>query len=777
MDADEKLINTRCRVMIREPWYGHMAMGLIWVESSLSWLPAEKRKFCIRISQEGIKILFNPEWVNSRSLEQLFGSIQHILNHLVALHPLRRSGRRLDVWDRACFLPSELISGPQTRQIASLQVGDMVFDRKGSPTIITGVMDRDYDGDLITLKAKYLLPISCTPEHPILAAPWRLRTTTNPKTTIKEYELARFILAGELSGCTSISGTPARSGFALVLPKLELYNTTALDLSSYIIRDVGVKNQSLALNGDLAWVMGLYVAEGSWKTADGNDGIQYSLGSHEIELGEHLAILFSSLGYSPSIDFDGSRQRVSVRSPIIAKAFGEWFGRSAHTKRVPDWLLRTDNKEVFAFFLAGYLEGDGCVAPSSSGDTVRNCGFTVSEVLAKQIQLMAFTWGVPFGISKSKRPERIIDGKVLPPEVGYQLQSDSWQANELFAQATSRRIANHFYDSGPSIYLPLMTVTRSQYCGKVHNIETIDHTYVAGNIVVHNCDMAANGPQSNPRVGYQEEGHKIILPSENLIWIPKDWPEGESAEYFYDRIMKEDPPKEDGGSGPGCCGYDSVDDHESWMETDVSADEARQMISERAKDASEKAVGNVPGHLQQLLDALKKPIVSWREETRQYLGVHVGNRRWTYARANRRNNAFGIKGISHHACAEMVVIVDTSGSISEDELRQFFTEIEAMAARCKVWVLMWDAAFQGVFCYRRGDWKKIKISGCGGTDMRAPVTYLEKHGLIKDVVVMLTDGEVGGVWPEQRAFPMLFCVTGGTTELPNWGKVIRIQVN
>lgn len=397
MDAADRLINARCRLMIREPFYGHMAMGMIWKSSSMSWLPEEKRRLGIKITGDGIKVYFYPKWVDSRTLEQLFGAVQHIMNHLVALHTIRRSGRRLDIWDRA-------------------------------------------------------------------------------------------------------------------------------------------------------------------------------------------------------------------------------------------------------------------------------------------------------------------------------------------------------------------------------------------------TDMAANGSQNDPRVAYREEGHKLILPYDDLMWIPDKWPDDESAEYYYDRIMKEDPPKPDeerdqSCDGPGNRPYESIDDHDMWSQTDVSVDEARQMIFERAKDASEKSVGNIPGHLKQALEDLKRPIVSWRELTRQYLGNHVGNRRWTYSRTNRRSDAFGIKGISHHACAEMVVVVDTSGSISSEELQQFFSEIESMSSKCKVWVLMWDSAFNGLIRYRRGDWKKIKVSGGGGTDMGAPITYLEENNMIKDVVVMLTDGEVGGQWPSRRSFPMLFCITSAVTDLPDWGQVIRIEIN
>lgn len=282
------------------------------------------------------------------------------------------------------------------------------------------------------------------------------------------------------------------------------------------------------------------------------------------------------------------------------------------------------------------------------------------------------------------------------------------------------------------------------------------------------CDIQANGRKNTPRIGYREEP-KMILPYQDLLWIPDDWPEDETTEQYYDRLLK------DPDGVPSTCKYEPIDDHEIWLQSDASADEARQMIQERARDASEKSQGNVPGHLKEALEALSSPIVKWRELLRQFLSNHIGGKRSTYSRANRRAaNTFGIKGVSHRAASEAVVIVDTSGSVSAEEMQQFFAEIEAIAYKCKLWVLLWDAAFNGVSLYRRGDWKNFPIHGGGGTDMAAPVTYLEENNMIMDVVIMLTDGETN--WPPPRKFPMIFCVTGGTTTLPDWGQKVRIRV-
>lgn len=248
-----------------------------------------------------------------------------------------------------------------------------------------------------------------------------------------------------------------------------------------------------------------------------------------------------------------------------------------------------------------------------------------------------------------------------------------------------------------------------------------------------------------------------------------------------------------GQGGGGCCdqcggdddggstySYGSVqgkpiDNHSVWQQTDVAEDEARQLIHDLVQQTIEKSQGHVPGHMQEILKHLSKPVVRWRELLRQYLGRHVGNARRTYSRANRRFTAFGMPGVSHHAAANVNVIVDTSGSVSTKELEQFFAEIDTIAYRSKIMVLLWDHSFQGFSTYRKGDWKKFKINGRGGTDMAAPMRWLMEQKKIADVQVMFTDGECNYI--EKQDYPMITVISRGKGygQEPGWGHCVYMS--
>lgn len=286
------------------------------------------------------------------------------------------------------------------------------------------------------------------------------------------------------------------------------------------------------------------------------------------------------------------------------------------------------------------------------------------------------------------------------------------------------------------------------------------------------CDMSIHGHKDSPKIGYIRDGIKVFPDRDRLCWVPQDCSPDLTAEEYYKRLMNNEMPSiVKITNGKTKLNGDLIDNHGVWEESDMSADEARQYVNSMVQDAISKNQGSAPGHLLDAIKALAKPVVRWRELLRRYLGQHVGNRRWTLSRRNRRNDSFGLKGVSHHAAATVNVIVDTSGSIGQAELGKFFAEIDAISSRAKTHVLQWDHAFQGYDKYRRGNWKTFKVKGRGGTDMAAPYKWLEDNGKVADVQIMLTDGYCS--WAEKKEYPVITCITTDRNG-PEWGHVVKL---
>lgn len=367
-------------------------------------------------------------------------------------------------------------------------------------------------------------------------------------------------------------------------------------------------------------------------------------------------------------------------------------------------------------------------------------------------------------------------------------------------------------------YPPFIDRLTTEECYGVlmHEIEHVIRLHCLRGVTLHQqlyniaADMTVNGQKKNPRVGYPstsqgggEYGGRTLPDMDKLVWIPDDWPPNASAEEYYKLLIDsaeqcpvhgakskggKSAEQDDKGEGSGCtegdksksskgkkctCQYGSLlDNHDVWQQSDMSQDEARQIVKEMTNQAINRNQGKYPGHLAEAIKQLATPKVRWRELLRRYLGQHVGNKRFTYSRRNRRSDEFGVKGVSHHAAATVNVIIDTSGSISSDELSKFFAEIDAISSRAMVNILQWDYNFQGFGKYRRGDWKKFKVNGRGGTDMAAPYQWLEDNAKVADVQVMLTDGYTN--WATPRAYPSIVIVTTNQPG-PTWGHVIHLD--
>lgn len=283
------------------------------------------------------------------------------------------------------------------------------------------------------------------------------------------------------------------------------------------------------------------------------------------------------------------------------------------------------------------------------------------------------------------------------------------------------------------------------------------------------ADMCVNGAKRSPKILVRNINCGV--PHANkLVWVPDGWSAGDTAEAYYDKLLKEDGEKIGFGDKYGV----GLGDHGLWGSSSLSVEEARQIVNELARRAVTQSAGNVPDHLEEILRDLGRCRVDWRAKLRFCFGRHVGKRRGTYSRRDRRSDQFGSRGWSHRGAGRVSVVVDTSGSISSEILGEFFAEVEELTNRAKISVLLWDCNFQGYFeHYRRGDWNRIKIKGGGGTDMAEPLLWLVDNGLVGDVCVLLTDGFCN--YADNLGFPMVTCICDNSGSSPNWGDVVWLN--
>ena len=210
-------------------------------------------------------------------------------------------------------------------------------------------------------------------------------------------------------------------------------------------------------------------------------------------------------------------------------------------------------------------------------------------------------------------------------------------------------------------------------------------------------------------------------------------------------------------------------------ETEMLAARWRQRLAAAAQQAQQ--AGKLGAGMARLVDVFLQPKLPWRNLLAQHLSATARND-YSYTRpSNRRGDPAVFPGLRSDEVS-LVVAVDTSGSIREEEIAQFFSEINAIKGqiRARIILLCCDASIDDecpVFFEAWDDFSFVpSVSGGGGTDFRPVFSWVERQDLKPDALVYFTDA--CGDFPERQPdYPTLWLVKG-RAEVP-FGT--RVQLN
>ena len=122
-----------------------------------------------------------------------------------------------------------------------------------------------------------------------------------------------------------------------------------------------------------------------------------------------------------------------------------------------------------------------------------------------------------------------------------------------------------------------------------------------------------------------------------------------------------------------------------------------------AAAAAAKAQGNLPGAFARLAGDIMEPQQNWKELLRDFMVTAMGHDEQTWSRLNRRKLAVSphvaFPGTQGYRAGNVAVVIDTSGSISQDELTTFLSETQAIISEAvpEACALFWtDSVVAGI---------------------------------------------------------------------------------
>lgn len=210
------------------------------------------------------------------------------------------------------------------------------------------------------------------------------------------------------------------------------------------------------------------------------------------------------------------------------------------------------------------------------------------------------------------------------------------------------------------------------------------------------------------------------------------------------------------------------------QDTDKLDEQWQNRLAAAAQAA--KQAGKMSPSMLRLVDDLLAPRLPWRALLARFM-MNVARDDYSFQRLSRREGEALMPRLYSQGL-NVVVVLDTSGSIQDDELREFLAEVDALKAqvRAEVTLHACDDKLAEGGPWRYAIWESLQLPpelhGGGGTDFRPVFEWLDKEHAQPDLVVYFTDAE--GRFPEREPhYPVVWLVKG-KAQVP-FGA--RIQLN
>jgi len=278
------------------------------------------------------------------------------------------------------------------------------------------------------------------------------------------------------------------------------------------------------------------------------------------------------------------------------------------------------------------------------------------------------------------------------------------------------------------------------------------------------------------------------------------------SRYYYDKLKQAQQDKKDTGS----CGDDNMDklldgmeqgqgqvtigpasgrdgdkevdipDHE-WEEFEDMPDAEKKLIEKQlqrvlteAKEQTIKKRGYVPGEISGLikLDEVIPPKFNWKQYIKRFTGIST--KIFTRKLRRKENKRYSDNpGLKIKMRQNMLVGIDTSGSVCDSELKEFINEIHHLyKAGVDITIVQCDTQIQSIKKY---DGKfELEVSGRGGTYFEPVLEHFEQNRQFTSLIYF-TDGEA---WTDMKPRKPVLWVLSERSDfndsLP--GKQIRLEL-
>ena len=265
----------------------------------------------------------------------------------------------------------------------------------------------------------------------------------------------------------------------------------------------------------------------------------------------------------------------------------------------------------------------------------------------------------------------------------------------------------------------------------------------------------------------------------------------QGSRYYYKELLRAKQEKDKNGTSE-CPNFDKHCDemdqgndpanHDTWDEFDDMSEAEKKLIEtqvqrvlQEVKEQTLKKQGSIPGEMTDkiIVEVIEKLKFNWREYVRRF----AGNSTKVYTKKLRRkeNRRFSdFPGLKIKMRQHMLLAIDTSGSVSNEELKEFMNEIFHIYKQgVDVTIVQCDTRINSIKQYTGKN--DLDIHGRGGTEFDPVIKYFNENLKKFTSLVYFTDGEASA-YTKPRG-PILWVLSERShmnESLP--GKVIKLEL-
>lgn len=269
-------------------------------------------------------------------------------------------------------------------------------------------------------------------------------------------------------------------------------------------------------------------------------------------------------------------------------------------------------------------------------------------------------------------------------------------------------------------------------------------------------------PNPDKNVGKPIEGKTCVLSE-----MKKDQPNvfnsaqhHQTMEYYYEFFKQKR--EDDSKNGDKMDQFIVIDDHDLWHKSDASEDsiteKVKEVVNKAVEQTGDRSMGKMPNEVLQAIEALNHVPKDWRQDIQRFAArsaeIKIESTR------KRRNRRYGIMypGFKTYPLLHLGVGMDTSGSVCDESLGQFHSEILRLHNMgIKITVIECDVKVNAV--YEFNPKKPFEVHGRGGTAFKPVFDHIDKEKLDVDGLIYFTDGACWGEEIKKPKYGVLWALT------------------